>query len=160
MSEPLKASSAKVQAHLAQFDTPFQVQELPASTRSAQEAADTLGCEVAQIAKSLIFRDLVSDEAVLIIASGANQVDLAKVAAQTGLQLGKADAAFVRNKVGYAIGGVPPVAHTSKLRTFLDPSLQAFTVIWAAAGTPNAVFALTAQDLAKITQGQWLDLAK
>ena len=138
----------------------FEVRELPGSTRTAQEAADSIGCEVAQIAKSLVFREKETNLPVLVIASGSNRVDLAKIESGTGLKLGKADANFVREHVGFAIGGIPPVAHNEPLETILDQDLKKYDVIWAAAGTPFAVFQLKPADLGPLTQGRWIELSE
>jgi len=160
MQTSLKTSSEKVQAFLNQHGQEFIVQQMPDSTRTAVDAANAIGCTVDQIAKSLIFRNKTSGEAVLIVASGTNVVCMDKVKASTGITLEKADAAFVREKVGYAIGGVPPVAHNEQVTTILDASLQQHETIWAAAGTPNSVFKLAPQDLNTLTNGEWIMLAK
>lgn len=160
MSMELKASSQRVQDFLAQHGQQFVVRQMPASTRTAAEAAEAVGCSIGQIAKSLIFKDKKSGDPVLIVASGANMVCTKKVEQATGMKLGKADADFVREKVGYAIGGVPPVAHHSQVTTILDPSLQSYEAIWAAAGTPNSLFELHSRDLEMLTQGTWVELAK
>lgn len=160
MSEELKASSLKVQEFLSQHGQEFKVLQLTASTRTSVEAAEAIGCEVAQIAKSLIFRDKKTDEPVLIIASGSNMVDTRKVEKALGTKLSKPDADYVRERIGYVIGGVPPVAHKTQVRTVLDPDLQAHELIWAAAGTPNSMFALKPQDLPQLTLGEWVELAK
>ena len=138
----------------------FEVKELPGSTRTAQEAADSVGCAVAQIAKSLVFREKETDLPVLVIASGSNRVDLAKIEKETGLKLGKADGNFVKERVGYAIGGVPPAGHNEPLETILDKDLKKYEVIWAAAGTPFAVFQLKPSDLEPLTNGKWIDLSE
>jgi prolyl-tRNA editing enzyme YbaK/EbsC (Cys-tRNA(Pro) deacylase) len=160
MASELSDSAGRVQQFLQQKGFSFDVKELAASTRSAQEAAESIGCDVAQIAKSLVFRDLQSDEPVLVIASGSNRVDLAKVEKQTGLQLGKADGRYVKEKVGFAIGGIPPAGHAHKLKTLLDRDLQRYEAIWAAAGTPFAVFRLLPADLEPLTEGCWIDLSE
>lgn len=160
MSTELKASSQRVQDFLLQHGQQFVVRQMPASTRTAAEAAEAVGCSIGQIAKSLIFKDKQSGDPVLIVASGANMVCTKKIEQATGIKLGKADADFVREKVGYAIGGVPPVAHQSQVTTILDPSLQSFEAIWAAAGTPNSLFELHSKDLERLTQGTWVELAK
>lgn len=160
MSAPLKASSARVQAYLNARHKEFEVKQMPTSTRTANEAAETIGCELGQIAKSLIFKDIKTGMPVLVIASGTSHVDLTKLQNATKLQLSKADAEFVRDKVGYAIGGVPPVAHLSPLTTFFDPQLQRFDEIWAAAGTPDSVFKLSTADLEVLTAGTWIELAE
>lgn len=159
MNDGLKRSAARVQEYLARHGQEFVVTQLPASTRTADDAAAAIGCEVGQIAKSLIFVDQDSGEPVLIIASGAHQVDLNNVHRQTGIQLTRADAGFVREHTGFAIGGIPPVAHTRPLTTLLDQALQQYGQIWAAAGTPNAVFKLCPADLGRLTAGEWLELA-
>ena len=153
-------SARRVQDFLSSKGFGFEVQELPGSTRTAQEAADSVGCQVAQIAKSLVFRDKRLDRPVLVIASGANRVSLKKIEAATGLKLGKADAVFVKERVGYAIGGIPPAGHLEPLETFLDQDLKRYAVIWAAAGTPFAIFQLRPADLEPLTGGKWLDLAE
>jgi prolyl-tRNA editing enzyme YbaK/EbsC (Cys-tRNA(Pro) deacylase) len=151
-------SSNKVQLYLEEQGHELKVKTYPASTRTAKDAASAIGCEVGQIAKSLIFKEPEANKAVLIIASGSNLVDLDKVQKATGLTLGKADADFVREQTGYAIGGVPPVAHKQPLQTLLDNDLIQYPTIWAAAGTPNTVFELTSSDLLQLTKGTWLNL--
>lgn len=160
MSKELKPSSMKVQAFLSRNGQDFVVQEMPSSTRTATEAAESIGCTVSQIAKSLIFRHGETGEPVLVVASGSNMVCADKVKAATGIVLTKADASFVRERIGYAIGGVPPVAHHSSVHTILDQDLTRYSEIWAAAGTPNSVFKLNPQTLGELTQGHWVDLAK
>jgi prolyl-tRNA editing enzyme YbaK/EbsC (Cys-tRNA(Pro) deacylase) len=152
MSE-LSAAAQRVQAALDQLGVACRVVSLPASTRTAAEAAATVGCTVGQIAKSLVFRAQASATPILVIASGSNRVDEARLSALVGEPIGKADAAFVRTHTGYAIGGVPPVGHVQPLRTFVDADLLQYDTIWAAAGTPNSVFALTPDDLVRITGG-------
>jgi prolyl-tRNA editing enzyme YbaK/EbsC (Cys-tRNA(Pro) deacylase) len=155
----LSDNARRVQDFLADRGFSCEVVELPGSTRTAQDAALSIGCSVAQIAKSLVFREAVTDRPVLVVASGANRVDLKKIKMATGLKLGRADAIFVKEKVGYAIGGIPPAGHTTTLTTILDPHLQRYETIWAAAGTPFAVFALKPADLQAMTGGRWLELA-
>lgn len=154
----LGKSAARVQAFLNAQGLLHSVMELPDSTRTAQEAADSIGCQVAQIAKTVVFRDLDGNEPVIVVASGVNRVDVAKIKARTGLRLVKADADFIRSQTGFVIGGVPPAGHDRAIRSLLDHDLQAFTELWAAAGTPHAVFRLTPNDLGKLTGGQWLDI--
>ncbi len=156
MTERLSRSAQRVAEALAEKGIPQRVVELPASTRTAAEAAQAIGCQVGQIAKSLVFQGQRSGRAILVIASGANRVDEAKLAQALGEKVIKADAAFVRQHTGYAIGGVPPVGHTEALETFLDPDLFLYEELWAAAGTPNAVFRLTPQELAALTGGRVL----
>lgn len=159
-TSPAKSGSQKVQEFLAEHGADFVVKELASSTRTAIDAANTLGCEVAQIAKSLIFRDRDSGNPVLVVASGANRVDTARIEQATGLRLVKADADFVKQRTGYTIGGVPPLAHNENVITILDPDLKQYDLIWAAAGTPYAVFALHATDLEALTGGQWMPVAE
>ena len=155
---PAKAPSAlKVQAVLGPG---FRVLEFDAATRTAAEAAAAIGCAVEQIAKSLIFRGSQSGRPVLVVASGANRVDEAKVAAILTEKIARADAVFVREKTGFAIGGVPPVGHVEAPVTLIDQDIFRFEAIWAAAGTPNAVFQLTPAQLVELTKGQVADIAR
>ncbi len=158
MSSSLKASSRRVQEALAAQGFAFDVREFPDSTRTSAEAAAAIGCSVAQIAKSLVFRGAESGNAMLIIASGANRVDPAKAEALLGEAIKRADADFVREATGFAIGGVPPLGHDRPLVTLIDEDLLAFEEIWAAAGTPNAVFRLSPTDLSDLTGGRIGDL--
>jgi len=149
--KPATAPSAlRVQAVLG---PEFAVLEFDAGTRTAADAAAAIGCTVAEIAKSLLFR-AASGRPVLVAASGVNRVDEKKVAALLGEKIGRADADFVREKTGFAIGGVPPVGHVEPPVTLIDADLMAFETIWAAAGTPNAVFRLTPAALVRLTGGQ------
>lgn len=156
----MKPANLKVESCLQQAGLEFEIRILPAAVRTARLAADALGCEVGQIANSLIFRDLSFDQAVLVMCAGDRRVDLQKVQFETGIELGKADADFVRQQTGFAIGGVPPVAHARPLRTLLDDSLLRHTEIWAAAGTPESVFRMSPTQLQQITEGAWLDIAE
>lgn len=160
MSSTIRDSAMRVQEFLTAKGFSFEVKELADSTRTAREAADSVGCKVAQIAKSLVFKDKRTGDPVLVIASGANRVDLKKIKAATGLNLGRADGNYVKEKVGFAIGGVPPAGHIRALTTFLDPDLRSHDTIWAAAGTPFALFQLSPDDLVPLTDGQWVDLAQ
>ena len=155
----MKPANLKVKSCLQQAGLEFEIRILPAAVRTARLAADALGCEVGQIANSLIFRDLASDQAVLVMCAGDRRVDLQKVQFETGIELGKADADFVRQQTGFAIGGVPPVAHVRPLRTLLDDSILRHAEIWAAAGTPESVFRMSPPQLQQITMGAWLDIA-
>lgn len=124
------------------------------AANTAEQAANALGCSVAQIAKSLVFRVGESDSGVLVIASGTNRVDEKLVAELLGGSIGRADAAFVRDQTGYAIGGVPPFAHAQPLTTLIDKDLLSFETIWAAAGHPKSVFELKPDDLVALTGGR------
>jgi len=146
--------AAKVQAALTSANLSTQVKELNESTRTAAEAASALGCTIGQIAKSLIFRGSETGEAILVIASGANRVNEAKVAELIGQPIKKATAEFVLDKTGFVIGGVPPLGHEQPLKTLIDKDIFAFEIIWAAAGTGHAVFSLTPADLERVTGGQ------
>jgi prolyl-tRNA editing enzyme YbaK/EbsC (Cys-tRNA(Pro) deacylase) len=121
---------------------------MPQATRSAQEAAAACGCSVGQIVKSLVFRGAVSGTPYLLLVSGANRVNEAGVAATIGEALRRPDAQDVRAITGFAIGGIPPLGHASPLDTYLDAALLAYELVWAAAGTPDAVFAVAPQRLA------------
>jgi prolyl-tRNA editing enzyme YbaK/EbsC (Cys-tRNA(Pro) deacylase) len=147
MTLDLSPAAARVQAALQAAGLELRVTELPASTRTAVEAAAAVGCSVAQIVKSLVFRTVTSDQAVLVLVSGANRVDEGRIGAHIGEPIEKASADFVRQRTGFSIGGVPPVGHTTRLRTFVDADLTVLSELWAAAGTPRAVFPLTPADL-------------
>lgn len=125
--------------------------------RTAADAATAVGCEVDQIAKSIIFQGQESGRVVLFLTAGGNRVDAAKAAQVAGEPLGKADAALVRAQTGFAIGGVSPVGHLSPIRAWLDPRLAEFELIWAAAGTPHHVFPISPADLERITGAQPAD---
>jgi prolyl-tRNA editing enzyme YbaK/EbsC (Cys-tRNA(Pro) deacylase) len=144
-------SALRVQAVLGDG---FEVLEFEAGTRTAADAAAAVGCEVAEIAKSLLFRARESGRPVLVVASGVNRVDEKKVAALIGEKILRADADFVREQTGFAIGGVPPVGHAVAPLTLIDEDLLKLATIWAAAGTPNAVFKLTPGELVELTGGR------
>ena len=155
--KPATAPSAlRVQALLG---SDFQVLEFETSTRTSEDAAAAVGCTVAEIAKSLIFR-AADGRPVLVIASGANRVDEKKVRALLDQRIERADADFVRTATGYAIGGVPPVGHATPPIVLIDSDLQDFPAVWAAAGTPNAVFRIAPADLTRLTQGRVADVAR
>lgn len=131
---------------------------LPSTGRTSAEAAESLGCQVAEIAKSIVFRRVSDDAAVMVIASGANRIDEQKVSAIVG-DIGKANAKFVRDRIGYAIGGVCPIGHTTKSVILLDQDLFAFDTVWAAAGHPHAVFSMTPAQLRAMTNAPVVDIA-
>src|SRR5262249_34274748 len=137
-----------------------EVIEFAETTKTSADAAQQIGCSVAQIAKSLIFRAKQSNRPVLVIASGVNRVDEKALEALLGEKIGQADAEFVRDKTGYAIGGVAPVGHASAPVTFIDEDLLKLESIWAAAGTPFAVFRLTPGDLKRLTGGTVAKIAQ
>jgi prolyl-tRNA editing enzyme YbaK/EbsC (Cys-tRNA(Pro) deacylase) len=140
---------AGVQAQVVEFDQP---------TRTSAEAAAALGCEVAEIAKSIVLRGAQSGRAVIVVASGANRVSEAKVAAHLGEPLARADAEFVRTATGYAIGGVAPIGHATPVKMLLDEDIRRFSTVWAAAGTPYSVFPLAPEELRRITGAEWSDV--
>lgn len=135
-----------------------QVVEFEQPTRTSAEAATAIGCSVAEIAKSIVFRGTESGRAVIVVASGDNRVSEVKVAAQVNEALTRADADFVRTATGYAIGGVAPFGHCRPVKLLLDEDLQRFDTIWAAAGTPFSVFPLTPAQLRSLTGVDWADI--
>ncbi|UVI32923.1 YbaK/EbsC family protein [Paenibacillus spongiae] len=154
MNQSLKESAQRVQNKLLELGHQNKVVELPDSTRTAQEAADAIGCEIAQIAKSIIFRMKESDKPLLVVTSGINRVNEKLVSEVVQDKLGKADADFVRERTGFVIGGVAPLGHMEPIRTLIDEDLFQYDTLWAAAGHPKAVFELTPRELAAMTQGQ------
>ncbi len=154
----LSASAARVQRALELCGLALHVVEMDAATRTAAQAAEAVGCDVAQIAKSIVFRAPGSGRHVLVVTSGANRVDQAKVEALLGGPLGRADADFVREKTGYVIGGVPPLGHAQEPVAFLDEDLLQYDVVWAAAGTPHALFSLTPGQLERACGGRVADV--
>jgi prolyl-tRNA editing enzyme YbaK/EbsC (Cys-tRNA(Pro) deacylase) len=140
------SSADRIAAVLKAAGLGDQVREFPEGTRTADEAAAAVGCEVGQICKSLVFR--VGDAPLLVVASGANRVDEARFGAE------KADAAFVLERTGFAIGGVPPFGHARRIETVVDEDLMAYDVVWAAAGTPRAVFAIAPDQLVQLSRGR------
>jgi prolyl-tRNA editing enzyme YbaK/EbsC (Cys-tRNA(Pro) deacylase) len=157
--EALAPAAQRVQEQLRAAGSPCEVVMRATTARSSAEAAAAIGCTVAQIAKSLVFRAKSSGRAVLVVASGSNRVDEAKIAAALGEPIGKADADFVRDRTGYAIGGVAPVGHDRSVRIFIDADLQRYAEIWAAGGHPHAVFKLTPAELERLTRGTVIAVA-
>lgn len=152
MDNDLSSSARRVQEFLNARGVALTVMELPSSTRTAVDAAKAVGCDLAQIVKSLIFKGKTTGEPILVLASGANRVDTALVAPLAGEALGKADADYVREQTGFAIGGIPPVGHAKPLRTIMDADLEKHETIWAAAGTPHALFRLTPAELKALAE--------
>ncbi len=150
----LSTTAQKIQDLLNETGLKLTVQEFADSTRTAQEAADRVGCEIGQIVKSLVFRGSTTGRPILVLTSGANRVDEKRLSAYVSEPIERADAEFVREVTGFAIGGVPPVGHAQALNTFLDEDLMGHQTIWAAAGTPNAVFELTPGELKRLTHGK------
>lgn len=159
------SSSERVAAALKALGHPPEIRVFGEPTRTSADAATAIGCDVAQIAKSLVFRARGSNRPILVIASGANRVDEAAVGAAladriAGAKIERADAGFVRDATGFAIGGVAPVGHATPPYVVIDRDLLAPPVIWVAAGTPNSVFALTPGQLVALTGGVVADIAK
>lgn len=136
------------------------VVEFTASTHTSQQAADAIGCHVAQIAKSIVFRAAQSGRAVLIVASGASKVDEKKVRALLGEKIERASPEFVKERTGYSVGGVPPLAHDHPCTVFIDRGLQRHPTIWAAGGTANAVFEIGFAELVQRSGGTIADVTK
>lgn len=143
----------RVRAALAAAGIATEIVTLPDAARTARAAAEAIGCDVAQIANSLVFRCERSGAPLLVMTSGANRVDTARVAALVGEPIGKADAAFVRASTGFVIGGVAPAGHAAPVRTLVDRDLLRHTEIWAAAGHPHTVVRLSPRELLRITGG-------
>jgi prolyl-tRNA editing enzyme YbaK/EbsC (Cys-tRNA(Pro) deacylase) len=158
MSEPLSPSAQKVQEALRTLGIICQVVELPGSTRTAADAASAVGCRVEQIAKSIIFQGKTSGKPVMVIASGSNRVNEKKLRDLISEPVKKADADFVRLSTGFAIGGVPPLGHANPIEIYIDKDLMRYDEIWAAAGTPRAVFKLTPHELTVMTKGKTVDI--
>jgi prolyl-tRNA editing enzyme YbaK/EbsC (Cys-tRNA(Pro) deacylase) len=155
----MSRSSARVAEELNRLGAASEVRHMPDSTRTAPEAAAAVGCDVAQIVKSLIFRSVAGDEAILVMVSGADRVDESRLAGVIGDQVERATAEFVRARTGFAIGGVPPVGHSGPVATYLDEHLLDHDLVWAAAGTPNAVFSIKPAELARITSAKVVAVA-
>jgi Cys-tRNA(Pro) deacylase len=153
MANVLSSKAQKVQDALKTLGFPHHVVESSRTTRSAAEAAKVIGCRIEQIAKSLIFRSKNTDRPILVIASGPNRVDGTKIAEYCAEPVEMASADFVKKRTGFVIGGVPPVGHREELETYIDEDLFRYEEIWAAAGSPSAVFRLPPGDLAKMTGG-------
>ncbi len=153
MTEELSPSAKKIQDALTALGINGEVLELPASTRTSAEAAAAIGCSIRQIAKSIIFRSVATGRPVMVIASGPNRVNEEKIRGIIGEGIEKADAEFVRKATGFAIGGIPPIGHAEPITTIIDEDLTKLDEIWAAAGTPNAVFKLNPSLLVQMTGG-------
>ena len=153
MSKSLK----RVRAALEATNVSFEVLEMVGETRTAADAAREAGCEIDQIAKSIIFRGESSGQAVLFVTAGGNQVSPERASEVAGEPLARADASFVRKTTGFAIGGVAPVGHLSPPRVFFDPRLSDFALVYAAAGTPRHIFSIDPRDLCRISEAQISD---
>ncbi|HEY2953627.1 MAG TPA: YbaK/EbsC family protein [Candidatus Eisenbacteria bacterium] len=151
---PLSASARVVQDAIAALGLPNQVIELAQPVRTAAEAAAAVGCNVRQIAKSLVFATRRSNRAILVVTSGANRVNEETVGMLVGEPIARARPDFVRDQTGFAIGGVPPLGHRRPIETFIDLDLMAESEIWAAAGHPNALFHVTPDELLLMSNGR------
>ena len=158
MKNELSPSAKRIQDYLVSRGYDFKVTEFLESTRTSAEAAERVGCEVGQIVKSLVFCGHNSGKAVLVLACGANRVDVRKLANLIGEPVDRAKPEFVRTVTGFAIGGIPPIGHISKLETFVDEDLRQYQKLWAAAGTPNAIFELTFEDLVKMSSARIVEI--
>ncbi|HYM80847.1 MAG TPA: YbaK/EbsC family protein [Candidatus Limnocylindria bacterium] len=158
-AQQLSESARRVQDAIANRGFPYRVFELLVPVRTAADAAREVGCTVGQIAKSLVFRAERSGRPVLVITSGANRVNEARIAEQLGEGVLRADPGFVREQTGFAIGGIPPLGHAHPLVTYVDQDLLAFGDVWAAAGHPNALFRLDPHDLPRLSGGQVVQVA-
>ena len=150
----LSTSAQKIQDQLKSLGYDYTVIEHAESTRTAQEAAERAGCELGQIVKSLIFQGKETGKPILVLTSGSNRVDEKRISEYAGEAIGRADADFVRTVTGFAIGGVPPIGHAQRMETYLDEDFLQYPTIWAAAGTPNAIFELKTEDLQNMTGGR------
>jgi prolyl-tRNA editing enzyme YbaK/EbsC (Cys-tRNA(Pro) deacylase) len=148
---PLSPTAQKVQDLLIARGFECTVIEHAESTRTAQEAADRAGCQLGQITKSLIFKGRQTGKPILVLTSGANRVNEKLISEYAREPIARADADFVREVTGFAIGGVPPIGHAQPMETYLDEDLLQYPTVWAAAGTPNAIFELKTSDLQKMT---------
>ena len=158
MPDPSGLSPQKVQDLLKALGFLNQVVELKVTTRTSAEAAQAVGCTVEQIAKSIIFQGKQTHRPILVIASGPNRVNEKRIEEIISEPLGKADADYVRKHTGFVIGGVPPIGHLEKCEVFIDEDVLKYDEIWAAAGSPNAVFKLTPAELLRMTGGRVLSI--
>jgi prolyl-tRNA editing enzyme YbaK/EbsC (Cys-tRNA(Pro) deacylase) len=158
-SPPRRGSVERVREAVAAAGLATHVREMPSSTRTAPEAAAAVGCDVAQIVKSLVFRGVRSGKPLLALVSGRNRASEARLAELFGEPIERADADFVRARTGFAVGGVPPLGHRESLATVVDRDLMGFEVVWAAAGSPQAVFDIAPADLVRVTGGRVAELA-
>ena len=152
----LSKKSKIVQQYLSKFGLQLEVVEYAESTKTAQEAADAIGCELGQIVKSLVFKS--KDQPILFLVSGKNKLDVEKVSKALKIEIKKADASFVKEATGFSIGGIPPVAHETKMDTYIDQDLLDYKDVWAAAGMPFSVFRLESRMLQPLTNGKVIEV--
>ena len=150
----LSPSAQKIQDLLNSLGYQFTVIEHTESTRTAQEAADRAGCELGQIVKSMIFKGNATDKPILVLTSGTNRVNEKRISEYAGEAISRPNADFVRAVTGFAIGGVPPLGHIQKMETYIDEDFLQYQTVWAAAGTPNAIFELPTEVLPILTNGK------
>ena len=150
----LSPTAQKIQDLLISHGYNYTVIEHTESTRTAVEAAERAGCELGQIVKTLIFKGKESGKPIIVLTSGANRVDEKRIREYAGESIGKADADFVRAVTGFAIGGVPPLGHVQKIETYMDEDFLQYETVWAAGGTPNAIFELKTSNLQKMTDAK------
>ena len=151
-------TALRIQQLLAEADVNSDVIEFEQPTRTSADAAAAIGCTVAEIAKSVVFRTKDSGQAVVVVTSGDNRVSEEKVTALIGAKLMRADADFVRESTGFVIGGVAPIGHAKPVTMLLDTDLRRFDAVWAAAGTPFSVFRLTPAQLSELTGASWSNI--
>lgn len=154
----LPASAQKVKDAAAEAGLAITIVEMPESTRTAEEAANACGCNVAQIVKSLVFQGAESGKPLLLLVSGKNRVDEKAVAEHIGEELRRPNGRYVRQVTGFAIGGIPPLAHANPMAVFMDRDLLTHSEIWAAAGTPNCVFKSAPQLLCDTVRARVIDV--
>lgn len=160
MIQNLTKSAASVQDALNEAGLTCKVLELPSSTRTANDAASNIGCDISQIVKSLIFKTKNTCQPILVLASGLNHVNEKQIESYIKEKIIKADADFVKNITGFSIGGVPPMGHKTPIdRVFIDQDLMKLDDVWAAAGTPNAVFCIKSKDLVNVTRGNIISIS-
>ena len=152
----LSKKSKIVQQYLSKFGLQLEVVEYAESTKTAQQAADAIGCELGQIAKSLVFKS--KDQPILFLVSGKNKLNVEKVSKALKIEIKKADASFVKEATGFSIGGIPPVAHQTKMDTYIDQDLLGYKEVWAAAGMPFSVFKLESRMLQPLTNGKVIEV--
>ena len=150
----LSSTAQRVQDLITARGFPCKVIEFAESTRTSQEAADRAGCTLGQITKSMIFMGKSTRKPILVLTSGANRVNERLISEYAAEPIGRADADFVRIVTGFAIGGVPPLGHAQQMETYIDEDLMQYKTIWAAAGTPNAIFELSPSQLQKMAGGK------
>ena len=151
-------SQIKVIDAFKQKGIEIDILNLDVSTKTSQEAADAVGCDIEQIAKSIVFFESIQNKLVQIFVSGPNKVNLESFQNQTNLRIEKADAEYVRESTGFAIGGVAPLGHKNRPLYFIDETLIDFHEVWCAAGTPSSLFKLKTEDLLKATEAKILNI--